>query len=197
MDLYQLLRFFHVIGFIFLGGGLLAVFVSEWRSYGATRPVVFAEAAYYTAIFYDFVVLPGAFLMLTTGPLLIWKLGLSYFEYPWLTGMWGLFLFELIEGNTVTRIQFRRTLKISRSLPKDEPLTDEIRGRARTFVGRLAHFLDIPLFSVIVYCGVVRPDSWLDVGSAIGMAITAALVLMSVVPRLAERIGGEKPRPSL
>ena len=197
MDLYQLLRFFHVIGFIFLGGGLLAVFVSEWRGYGATRPVVFAEAAFYTAIFYDFVVLPGALMMLTTGPLLIWKLGLSYFDTPWLTGMWGLFLFEFIEGNTVTRVQFRRTLKISRSLAEDDPLTDEIRGRARTFIGRLAHFLDVPLFSVIVYCGVVRPDSWLDVGSAIGIAIAAALVLMSLVPRLAERIGGVTPRPSL
>ena len=108
MDLYQLLRFFHFIGFIFLGGGLLAVFVSEWRGYGATRPVVLAEAAFYTAIFYDFVVLPGAFMTLTTGPLLIWKLGLSYFETPWLTGIWGLFLFEFIEGNTVTRVQFQR-----------------------------------------------------------------------------------------
>jgi predicted integral membrane protein DUF2269 len=197
MDLYQLLRFLHVIGFIFLGGGLLAVFVSEWRGYGATRSVVFAEAAFYTAIFYDFVVLPGAFLMLTTGPLLIWELGLSYFNTPWLMGMWGLFLFEFIEGNSVTRVQFRRTLKISRSLAEDEPLTDEMRGRARTFIGRLAHFLDVPLFSVIVYCGVVRPDSWLDVGSAIGIAIAAALVLMSVVPRLAERLGGVIPRPSL
>ena len=197
MDLYQLLRFFHVIGFIFLGGGLLAVFVSEWRGYGARRPVVFAEAAFYTAIFYDFVVLPGAFLMLTTGPLLIWKLGLSDFNNPWLTGMWGLFLFEFIEGNSVTRVQFRRTLKISRSLAEDEPLTDEIRGRARTFIGRLAHFLDIPLFTVIVYCGMVRPDSWLEVGSAIGIAIAVALVLMAVVPRLVERMGGLSSKPLL
>jgi hypothetical protein len=135
--------------------------------------------------------------MLTTGPLLIWELGLSYFDTPWLTGMWGLFLFEFIEGNTVTRVQFRRTLKISRSLAEDEPLTDEVRGGARTFIGRLAHFLDVPLFSVIVYCGVVRPDSWLEVGSAISIAITAALVLMSVAPRLAERLGGVIPRLSL
>ena len=71
MDLYLLLRFFHFIGFIFLGGGLLAVFVSEWRGYSATRPVVFAEAAFYTAILYDFLVVPGALMMLTTGPLLI------------------------------------------------------------------------------------------------------------------------------
>ena len=197
MDLYQLLRFFHVIGFIFVGGGLLAVFVSEWRGYSATRPVIFAEAAFYTAILYDFVVLPGALMMLVTGPLLIWKLGLSYFAAPWLTGMWGLFLFEFIEGNTITRVQFRRTLKVSRSLAEDEPLTDEIRGRARTFIGRLAHFLDVPLFSVIVYCGVVRPDSWLEVGSVIGIAIAAALVLMYAVPRLAESIGALPPKPSL
>ncbi len=175
---------------------MLAVFVSEWRGYGATRTVVFAEAAFYTAIFYDFVVLPGAFLMLTTGPLLIWKLGF-YFDTPWLAGMRGQFLFEFIEGNSITRVQFRRTLTISRSLAEDEILTDEIRGRARTFIGRLAHFLDVPLFSVIVYCGVVRPDSWLDVGSAIGIAIAAALVLMSVVPRLAGRLGGAISRPSL
>jgi uncharacterized membrane protein len=196
MDLYLLLRFFHVIGFIFLGGGLLAVFISEWRGYGATRPVVFAEAAFYTAIFYDFVVLPGAFMMLTTGPLLIWKLGLSYFDTPWLTGMWGLFLFEFIEGNTVTRVQFRRTLKIARSLAEDEPLTDEIRGRARTFLGRLAHFLDVPLFTVIVYCGVVRPDSWVEVCSAIGTAIAAGLALMVFVPRLAEGMGVLPPKRS-
>ena len=76
-------------------------------------------------------------------------------------------------------------------------MTDEIRGRARTFIGRLAHFLDIPLFSVIVYCGVVRPDSWLEVGSAISIAIAVALLLMAVVPRLSERIAGVTPRTSL
>ena len=89
-------------------------------------------------------------------------------------------------------MQFRRTLKISRSLAEDEPLTDEIRGRARTFIGRLAHFLDVPLFSVIVYCGVVRPDSWLVIGGAIGAAIAAALALMFTAPRIAVRLSGGK-----
>ena len=186
MDIYLLLRFLHVMGFIFLGGGLLAVFVSEWRGYSATRPVIFAEAALYTAILYDFLVLPGAVLMLVTGPLLIWKLGLGYFDSPWLVGMWGLFLFEFVEGNTVTRVQFRRTLRVSRSLPEDGSLTEDARSDARTLIGRIAHFLDIPLFSVIVYCGVVRPGGWLQVGGAIGIAIAAALALSYIVPRLAQ-----------
>jgi hypothetical protein len=185
MDIYQLLRFLHFAGFIFLGGGLLAVFVSEWRGYGATRPVIFAEAAFYTAILYDFLVLPGALMILVSGPLLIRQLGLGYFDAPWLVGMWGLFLFEFIEGNTVTRLQFRRTLELSRSLAEDEPLTQDKRSDARPLIGKLAHFLDIPLFSVIVYCGLVRPDSWAQVAAAIGIAIAAALALTFIVPRLA------------
>jgi hypothetical protein len=184
---YTLLRFFHFTGFIFLGGGLLAVFVSEWRGYGATRPAVLAESAFYTAILYDFMAVPGALMMLITGPLLIWKLGYGYFDTPWLTGMWGLFLFEFIEGNTLTRVQFRRTLRVSRSLPEDRPLTEEARREARTAIGRLAHFLDLPLFAVIIYFGVARPDSWLEVGGSIGVAVAAALALMVFVPRLAER----------
>jgi uncharacterized membrane protein len=188
-DLYLLLRFFHFTGFIFLGGGLLAVFVSEWRGYSATRSVVLAESAFYTAILYDFMAVPGALMMLITGPLLIWKLGYNYFDAPWLTGMWGLFLFEFIEGNTLTRVQFRRTLRVSRSLPEHQPLTEQTRREARTFIGRLAHFLDLPLFSVIIYCGVARPDNWLEVGRAIAIAIAAALALTVFVPRLAERTG--------
>jgi len=195
MDLYLLLRFLHFTGFMLLGGGLAAVFVSEWRGYGATRPVVFAEAAYYTAILYDFVVVPGALTMAVTGPLLIWTLGLGYFDTPWLTGMWCLFVFEFIEGNTLTRVQFRRTLRVSRSWPEDRPLTEEVRREARTFIGRLAHFLDIPMVLVIVFLGVARPGSWLAVGSAIGIAIAVALVLMNVVPRLAEGTAGIAASP--
>ena len=131
MDSYQVLRYLHVMGFIFLGGGLLGVFVSEWRGYSATRTVAFAEASLYTATLYDFLVLPGALTMMATGPV-IYKLGLGYFDAPWLVGMWGLFLFEFIEGNTVTRIQFRRTLRITRALPEDEPLTEEKRNGARS-----------------------------------------------------------------
>ena len=53
MNSYLLLRLLHFAGIIFLGGGLLAVFVSEWRSYSAKEPAAFVEAAYYTTIFYD------------------------------------------------------------------------------------------------------------------------------------------------
>ena len=113
----------------FSGAACLRCSFPSGAAYSATRPVIFAEAAFYTAILYDFLVLPGAVMILVSGPLLIRQLGLGYFDAPWLVGMWGLFPFEFIEGNTVTRVQFGRTLRLSRALPEDEPLTEDKHGR--------------------------------------------------------------------
>src|SRR5918995_6104367 len=149
MDYYLLLRLSHIAGFILLGGGLLAVFVSELRAHTTDDVHVFAEAAWYTAIFYDALVLPGALLVGVSGLLLIFELGLGFFEEPWLVGMWGLFLFEFVEGNTITRIEYRRTLRQSRKALAQGHLTLELRNQARNVLGRFTHFLDVPLFAVI------------------------------------------------
>ncbi len=187
MDSYMLLRLAHILGFILLGGGLLAVFISELRAYRTTDVVVFAEAAWYTAVFYDALALPGALLVGLSGLLLVIELGMGFFEAPWLVGMWALFLFEFVEGNTVTRVQFRRTIRESRVARERGALTETVRAEARTLLGRAAHFLDIPLFLVIVYCGAMRPESWSVVIVAVGVALAAALLLTLAVPRLARR----------
>ncbi len=185
MDPYLLLRFLHIVGFVLLGGGLLAVFVSELRAYRADDVARFAEAAWYTAAFYDGLAVPGALLVGLSGLLLTVELGLGFFEAPWLVGMWGLFLFEFIEGNTVTRVQFRRTLRRSRALRASGRLTGRDRDAARTLLGQLTHFLDLPLFLAIVYCGVLRPESWGHVLAVIAVALVAAAAMAAIVPRLA------------
>ena len=191
MDYYTLLKFGHIVGFILLGGGLLAVFISELQAYRTTDMKVFAEASRYTAIFYDSLVISGALLVGISGLFLILELGLGFFAEPWVVGMWGLFLFEFIEGNTVTRIQFRKTLRRSRdALARGVPLTDEVRKEARSLLNRVVHFLDIPLFTVIVYCGTVRPDSVSHVVIAITVALIVAFTLTVAVPRLARRTTG-------
>ena len=191
MDDSTLLKFGHIVGFILLGGGLLAVFISELQAYRTTDMKVFAEASRYTAIFYDSLVISGALLVGVSGLFLILELGLGFFAEPWVVGMWGLFLFEFIEGNTVTRIQFRKTLRHSReALARGGPLTDEVREEARSLLNRVVHFLDIPLFTVIVYCGTVRPDSVSHVVIAIIVALIVAFILTFAVPRLARRTTG-------
>ncbi len=67
MDLYLLSRFAHIVGVILLGGGLLAVWISEFQAYRTNEIAVFAESARYTAIFYDFLVIPGAITVAISG----------------------------------------------------------------------------------------------------------------------------------
>jgi uncharacterized membrane protein len=82
MDSYLLLRFVHITGFISLGGGLLAVFISELRAYRTTNVTAFAEAAWYTATFYDALVVPGAVLVGASGLFLVFELGLGFLANP-------------------------------------------------------------------------------------------------------------------
>jgi hypothetical protein len=173
-----------MVGFIALGGGLLAVFVSELRAYRTADAYRFAEAAWYTATFYDALVLPGAVMVGVSGLLLVLELGLGFFGAPWLVGMWGLFLFEFIEGNTITRRHFQRTMRRSRAVLQTGELTTEDREDARTSLGQITHFLDVPLFLVIVYYGAIRPDAWAHVLAAIAVALVATGILTMAVPRL-------------
>jgi uncharacterized membrane protein len=132
VDYYSALRLAHMVGVIALGGGLLAVFVSELRAYRTADAYRFAEAAWYTATFYDALMLPGAVIVGGSGLLLVLELGIGFCGAPWLVGMWGLFLFEFIEGNTITRRQFQRTLRRSRAPLQTGELTRRIaRTRAR------------------------------------------------------------------
>ncbi len=191
MDPYPLLKYAHILGFVLLGGGLLAVFVTEFEAYRTRDLRTFAEAARYTAVFYDALAVPGALLVGLTGLALMLDLGLGFFEAPWTIGMWSLFLFEFIEGNTVTRIQFRRTLRRSRAaLAAGAPLTDDLRDDARSRLNQVVHFLDLPLFSVIVYCGTARPATWTDIGLVIAIALAATVLLTVTVPRIAARLRG-------
>jgi Predicted integral membrane protein (DUF2269) len=82
MDYYLLLRLGHIAGFILLGGGLLAVFVSELRAHTTDEVHVFTEAAWYTAIFYDALVLPGALLVGLSGLLLILSSASGFSKSP-------------------------------------------------------------------------------------------------------------------
>ena len=191
MDIYIWLKFGHILGFTLLVGGLLAVWVSEFQAYRTNDMKTFAEASRYTAIFYDFLVIPGALTVGTTGFFLVLQLELGFFSEPWIVGMWGLFLFEFVEGNTITRFQFRKTLRSSRrAFEAGNVLSEEIREDARSLINQIVHFLDIPMIIVIIYCGTVRPDSWSQVLTAIALALCATALLVYFVPRLARRKEG-------
>lgn len=178
------MRFGHVVGYALMGAGLIGVFLADLRSRQVDDLARFAECVRSIAVFYDGLVVPGAVLLLASGGALVWWLDVPVAHTPWLFGMIVLFAAEAIEGNTITRLYFRRLLRRTRQALADGGalglLAQERGPRLATFT----HFLDLPVFLVIVSLGVWRPDSWAHflVGAAAALAVAAALSL--ALPRL-------------
>lgn len=183
---YGLLKFAHLVGLVLMGAGLVGVFVSDLRSRQLRDLPLFAEAVRNIAVFYDGLVVPGALVLLASGTWLTvtvygrW----GFLTIPWLTGMIALFVFEFVEGNTVTRLHFRRLRRLAREALERGVVTAELDRARRAHVPAFAHFLDLPILLVIVSLGAIRPNSWVPFLAGTAAAVGAAAVLTVVLPRL-------------
>jgi hypothetical protein len=106
-----------LFGAVLMGGGLIGVWMADLRSRQLRELTPFSEAIRNIAVFYDGLVVPGALLLLVSGTWLIVQFhdGWNFLWTPWLAGMVGLFAFEFIEGNTVTRLYFMRMRRLMRT----------------------------------------------------------------------------------
>jgi uncharacterized membrane protein len=183
--IYTLLRFAHLIGLTLMGAGLLGIFVTDLRSRQLRDLALFAEAVRNIAVFYDGLVVPGALLLLGSGTVLIADLyGWDFLRSPWLAGMVGLFAFEFVEGNTVTRLYFLRLRRLARAALEKERVTSELEQARREHVPTFTHFLDLPILFVIVSLGAMRPESWSTLAISIGVAVLVATCFTLILPRL-------------
>jgi uncharacterized membrane protein len=178
---YALLNFLHILGAVLIGGGLIGVWLSDLRSRQVHELPQFAEAVRYIAIFYDGVVVPGALLLLISGAWLMaaYLGGWSSLRMPWLAGMVGLFAFEFVEGNTVTRLYFMRLRRMTKEALQVGRFTPELeRERAKT-VPSFTHFLDLPILFIIIALGALKPKTWelFWVGSLVALGIATVLTV--------------------
>lgn len=178
-----LLRFLHVIGLVLIGGGLIGVWVSDHRSRQMREPVLFAEATRYVRIFYDGVVVPGALVLLFSGAWMTIEFygGWDFLELPWLAGMIFLFAFEFIEGNTITRLYFLRLRRIAREAVDAGRFTPELEHERARLVPTFTHFLDIPILTLIIALGVLRPEAWNFFVTGLLLAFGAAIALTYIM----------------
>lgn len=183
---YSLLKFAHILGAILIGGGLIAVWLSDLRSRQVREIHQFAEAVRNIAVFYDGVVVPGALLLLGSGTWLIVEFfgGWDFLKLPWLAGMVALFLFEFVEGNTVTRLYFMRLRRLTQRALASEQFTPELEQARAESVPTFTHFLDLPMLFLIVALGALKPQTWtlFAVGCILSLAIATALTVY--VPKL-------------
>src|SRR5262249_12808001 len=183
---YSLLKFFHILGAVIMGGGLIGVWMADLRSRQLRELKPFSEAVRNIAVFYDGLVVPGALLPLASGTWMIVNFygGWNFLGFPWLAGMVGLFAFEFIEGNTITRLYFMRLRRVTRSALNAGDVTLELQQARGERVPTFTHFLDLPLLFLIVALGAIRPTTWLLFFAGSIAAVALAIILTLVIPRL-------------
>lgn len=183
---YSLLRYAHLIGLMLLGAGLIGVWISDLRSRKVRDLALFAEAVRNIAVFYDGVVVPGAIILFVSGAWMtadMWG-GWRFMQHPWLAGMIVLFLFEFVEGNTVTRLYFMRLRRLTNEALVQGGVTPELTHARQEHVPTFTHFLDIPMLLLIVSLGAMRPTTWTQFVIGTLGAIAFATVLTLWIPRL-------------
>lgn len=182
---YLTLRYAHLLGLTLMGAGLIGVWYADLRSRQVREVRVLAELVRQIAVFYDGLVVPGALLLLGSGTwMTIVVYGWGFVEQPWLVGMVALFAFELIEGNTITRLYFRRLRRLTRAALEEGLALSELERARAEHLPTFTHFLDLPILFVIVALGAMRPDTWGLFLSGTALAVLAATILTLVIPRL-------------
>jgi hypothetical protein len=165
---------------------LISIWLSDLRSRQLRELPQFSEAVRNIAVFYDGVVVLGALLLIVSGIWIVIKFfgGWNFIEAPWLSGMVFLFVFEFIEGNTITRLYFMRLRRLTKEALKTGEFTAELEKVRAKIVPTFTHFLDIPMLFLIVLLGTIKPDTWMlfIVGSV--LAILIAFILTIYIPRL-------------
>jgi tetratricopeptide (TPR) repeat protein len=78
----------------------------------------------------------------------------------------------------------RVSRRLTREAVQHGKVTAELEDARRQHVPTFTHFLDIPIFFVIVALGAMRPNSWTLFATGMMLALVAAAVLTLVIPRL-------------
>ncbi len=135
---------------------------------------------------FEGLVVPGALLLFASSTWFIVAFygGWIFLDIPWLAGMVGLFAFEFIEGNTVTRLYFLKLRRLTKDALEKGYVTPALERARREQVPTFTHFLDIPLLLVIVSLGAIRPNTWTLLVVGTGFALLTATILTIMLPRL-------------
>jgi uncharacterized membrane protein len=183
---YPILRFLHLLGLTLMGAGLIGVWYADLRSRQVRDLALFAEHVRQVAVLYDGLVVPGALLLLGSGTWLIVTVygGWAFLGMPWLVGMVALFAFEVVEGNTITRLYFMRLRRLTRTALESGVATPELEKARQEHLPTFTHFLDLPILFVIVALGAMRPNTWTLFVAGVALAVAAATLLTLVIPRL-------------
>jgi uncharacterized membrane protein len=183
---YALLKYFHILGAVLMGAGLVGVWLTDLRSRQHRDLIRFSEAVRYIAVFYDGVVVPGAIILLVSGTWVTARYygGWDFLKLPWLAGMIILFAFEFIEGNTITRLYFMKLRRLTKAALERGEVTPELERERAKLIPSFTHYLDLPMLFLIIALGTLKPTTWEVFLYGTAVSVLAATVFTVIVPRL-------------
>jgi len=183
---YALLKYFHILGAVLMGAGLIGVWLADFRSRQHRDLIRFSEAVRYISVFYDGVVVPGAIILLVSGAWFTVQFygGWDFLEVPWLAGMIILFAFEFIEGNTITRQYFTKLRRITQAALENEAMMPVLEKERARLIPTFTHYLDIPMLFLIIALGTLKPDTWEVFLYGTFISIVIATIFTVIVPRM-------------
>lgn len=183
---YALLKYFHILGAVLMGAGLVGVWLTDLRSRQHRDLIRFSEAVRYIAVFYDGVVVPGAIILLVSGTWVTSQYygGWDFLKVPWLAGMIILFAFEFIEGNTITRLYFMKLRRLTKAALEKGEVTSELESERAKLIPSFTHYLDLPMLFLIIALGTLKPTTWevFLYGTAVSVLVATAFTV--IVPHL-------------
>lgn len=183
---YSLLKYFHILGAVLMGAGLIGVWLADLRSRQHRDLIRFSEAVRYIVVFYDGIVVPGAIVLLVSGTWFTIEFygGWDFLKVPWLAGMIILFAFEFIEGNTITRLYFMRLRRITKDALEKGEVTPALERERAKLIPTFTHYLDLPMLFLIIALGALKPTAWEMFMYGTAISILVATTFTVVVPRL-------------
>jgi uncharacterized membrane protein len=183
---YLVLKYLHVLGAVLMGAGLVGVWLADLRSRQHRDLIRFSESVRYIAVFCDGVVVPGALILLFSGTWFTIQYygGWRFLDVPWLTGMIALFVFEFVEGNTVTRLYFMKLRRLTDDALAVGEFTPALTTERSKLVPSFTHYLDLPMVFLIIALGVMKPTTrgLFFVGSLIALVFASFFTLL--IPRM-------------
>lgn len=183
---HALLTAVHLLAATVLGVAIVGVLLAGERARRAQDLVRFTDARRRVALLGRRMLVPAVLALLVTGAWLVARFyGLSsVVRVPWLAAMVALFLFQSVWANAVTRPHAVRLDRLADEARRTGALTPALRKARAEIVPAFGHFVELPVYLLIMAFGALRPSAWTPVfaGCAAAALLAAALAALTARP---------------
>lgn len=185
---YALPVFVHAVAAAALGVALAAIWLADERARRTLDAERFVRARRRVARF-ERLVVPAVLVLLATGVWLVWHFYGSggVMRSPWLAGMVALFALQSTWARAVTVPHAARLERLAAEALETGRVTPALAAARTEPVPTFGHFVELPVYLLIVALGLLKPVTWAPVVAGIAAVLVAAALATFVTQPLPRR----------